>query len=489
MQAWVVGETEEADFGDSRLNQRYEIILESLGGRPNLSIPAASGGWNETLATYRFFDNKKVGPDTILKPHMDATIQRIRNEEVCLLVQDTTEIETTRPDQQIRGSGPLNEETRLGFYNHPMLSVTPERIPLGIVWTRIWARDMDAFLKTRFDRKAKEKARKQKPIEEKESYRWLLGYKQACKISAQTPQTRLIVISDSEGDVFECYNEWETTKDDRRADWLVRACQDRSLVDKDTNGQYEKLWSEITKKNVIGNIDVKVRKNTPVSKDDRKRRQPRSARIATMEIRAGSVTLKSPFRKGKKMSNVQVNTVLVREANPPDDEDPVEWLLVTSLSVENIEDVFKVIDYYCCRWQIEIYFRVLKSGCRVEDRQFETKERFTACMALYMVVAWRVMYTLMIGRNCPEIPCDLVFDSDEWMSVWSVVRKEIPPEHPPSLGEMIAMVAGLGGYLGRTHDGPPGPKTMWIGMQRMMDLALAWQAFGPSARGADPVEG
>ena len=143
-------------------------------------------------------------------------------------------------------------------------------------------------------------------------------------------------------------------------------------------------------------------------------------------------------------------------------------------------DVQRVIDYYCCRWEIEIYFRVLKGGCRVEDLQLETAERFEACLAVYMIVVWRVLYVLMLGRNCPEMRCDTVLSEAEWKSVYQIVTNRKPPNVPPKLGEIVDLIAELGGHLGRKHDGPPGPKVIWIGLQRMRDFALAWILFSPS---------
>jgi hypothetical protein len=126
---------------------------------------------------------------------------------------------------------------------------------------------------------------------------------------------------------------------------------------------------------------------------------------------------------------------------------------------------------------MEIYFRVLKSGCRVESSQLETAGGFQAYLALQMIVAWRVMCVLMLGRECPEMSCECVLEPDEWRAAYAVVKKEKPPEQAPTLGEMVRLIAQLGGYLGRKGDGPPGPKAMWQGMQRMTDLALGWRAF------------
>lgn len=478
MQAWIEEELQTSDFGDERLDERFKILTDRLSQKPSVSIPAACGAWPETMAAYRFFDNQRVEEQEVLKPHQDATLERIRDQDVVLLIQDTTEIDVTRREEKVQGAGPLNDESRLGFFNHAMLAVTPERIPLGVVDAQIWARDMDEFLENQKDKRTKQKKRRYKPIEEKESLRWLEGYRRGCQIADQARGTTVVVISDSEGDVFECFAEGNKKGGGRKAKWIVRACQDRSLSSEGCEC-WAKLWDEVGSTTVLGTMEVEVGKNEPKSKDGRKRKQPRSARKATLTIQAARVKLQGPWRPGGKLPDLAVNAVLVREVNPPPGEEPIEWLLLTNLPVNTFKQVCLVIDYYCCRWQIEIYFRVLKSGCRVEQRQLETAARFKPCLALYMIVAWRVMYVLMLGRKCPEMPCDLVFSQDEWKAVYTVVRHQPPPKKAPTLEEMVYMIASLGGYLGRTHDGPPGPKTTWIGMQRMMDLALGWRTFGP----------
>ena len=377
-----------------------------------------------------------------------------------LLIQDTTEIEVTRPEEQMEGSGPLSDEFHVGFHNHAMLAVTPDRVPLGVLGSKIWARDWDEFWENQRNKESRERRKKQKAIEEKESVRWLEGYRQGCEIAAQVSETTLVVVSDSEGDIFECFAEAEEERGEERAEWIVRACQNRSLSTKDENGHWKKLWDEAGSAEVLGTWEVEVSKNRPTSGNTRKRNQPRDARTAVLTIRATRVTVKGPHRPGGKLTDVEINVVLVRETDPPPGEEPIEWLLLTSLPIDTWQAVCLVIEYYCCGWQIEIYFRVLKSGCRVEELQLKTAERFKPCLALYMIVAWRVMYVTMLGRECPEMSCDLVFGEDEWQSVYTVVCQQPAPKVAPSLEEMVYLIARLGGHLGRSHDGPPGPKTL-----------------------------
>ena len=461
MQDWIVRELERSEIGDTRLDARYLIVLNDLSQKPSFSIPTACNSWNETLAAYRFFANERTDVKSILKPHQDATLKRIQGERVVLVVQDTTEIDVTRRHEQMEGAGPLSEANRLGFFNHAMLAITSDRIPLGVVEAKIYARDMEEFLTNRKDRKNRNKRRKQKSIEEKESYRWLLGYRKVCEIQHQCPETQIVCISDSEGDIYECFLEGNTEEhNEYKADQIVRACQDRSVEGQKIGYTYPKLWKEVAKAKILGQVEIEVTGNEPKSKDSRKRRQKRTGRITTATVRSEVLEIRAPYRKGLKLSNVTLNAVFVSETDPPGEEPPIEWLLLTNLPIGTFEEACLVIEYYCCRWQIEICFRVLKSGCKVEDRQSESEDRFLPCLAMYMIIAWRVMFLQMLGRKCPDMPCDAVFSDDEWQSVYVIVKKKLPPQEAPRLEEMVKIIAGLGGYIGRKNDGPPGPKTM-----------------------------
>jgi hypothetical protein len=204
-------------------------------------------------------------------------------------------------------------------------------------------------------------------------------------------------------------------------------------------------------------------------------------REAVVEVRAVPVTLRAPERQVGHPADVTVNAVLVTEVNPPEDDVAVEWLLLTSLPIGTIEQVCLVIHYYCTRWMVEVFFRTLKSGCRVEGRRFEDVARLLPCLALYLIVTWRTLYVCRLGRSCPELSCEAVFEPAEWQSVYQVVKREKPPEQPPNLQTMVRLMAQLGGYVNRNRDDEPGPQTVWLGMQRLHDIALCWQVFGPGA--------
>ena len=234
---------------------------------------------------------------------------------------------------------------------------------------------------------------------------------------------------------------------------------------------------------VLFTKEISVRgREAKVACEDRDRRQPRSDRKAQVEVRAATMTLSPPWRKDRKLPEVTVNVVLVSEPNPPAGEVPVEWLLITTLPINTEEDVRAVIQYYTTRWMIEILFRTLKSGCRIEQRRLETKERMVACLAVYMIVAWRTLYVTRLGRSFPDIDCEAIFEPSEWKSVWTAVKGKPLPEKPPRLEDMVRLIAQLGGYVNTPgRKDPPGPQTVWIGLQRMRDLAWAWDVFGPGA--------
>jgi len=278
----------------------------------------------------------------------------------------------------------------------------------------------------------------------------------------------------------------------RTADWVVRSGQDRALVDDlwEDRAGLDYLREEVLAAPVLYRQTIQVRgREAKVACDDRGRRQPRKSREAVVEVRAARVTLRAPWERAGQLPDVTVNAVLVTEVAPPEDDIAVEWLLLTSLPIDTVEQVQLIVQYYCTRWMMEIFFRVLKSGCRVEVRRFERVDRLLPCLAVYLIVAWRTLYVCRLGRSCPEISCEAVFEPAEWQSVYQVVKRETPPKQPPRLQEMVRLVAQLGGYVNRRRDDEPGPQTVWLGLQRLHDIALCWQVFGPGTKQTKATDG
>jgi len=178
---------------------------------------------------------------------------------------------------------------------------------------------------------------------------------------------------------------------------------------------------------------------------------------------------------------VTVTAILAREEQPPAGEKPIEWRLLINRSAETLETVVELIDWYRRRWLIEIFFRILKSGCRVEALQLGCLERLERALVIYLIIAWRILHLVTWGRECPDLPCEIVFDPEEWQAAWIVARRTPPPDTPPPLDLMVRLIAGFGGFLGRKSDGYPGPKALWEGLQKVyafaIGIAAAKQAF------------
>ena len=460
MKDWIEHELESLELSDKRLQKRYKLVLDSLSDKPSVSIPAACNGWTETMGAYRFFQNESVTSESILQPHYDATLTRIKEYPVVLMIQDTTELDYTGKSD-ISNLGTLTYDTRKGLLLHPILATTPDRVSLGVIDAK--------FLRENYEvNKTEKQHHYQIPIEEKESYRWLQGYRLCSQIAEQTPDTMIVNVADRESDIYDIYEQAQQCAN--KAEWIIRSSQNRRLdgeVDSSRKG-IVKLWDSVEYAPCLGQVEFTLPKS-----------HERKDKKVTAKIKAKRVPLYPPNRTGKKLSAVKVYIVKLKEINPPEGQEPIEWILLTRIPVHTLKDAITIIQWYVCRWQIEIYFRILKSGCKVEDLQLEDASRIKPAVSLYMIIAWRILYCLMLGRNYPNFPCDLVFDEDEWKSVYVIVTGKQPPSQAPSLGEMIETIAKLGGYLGRKHDGPPGPKTLWIGFQRMADFALAWKSCKP----------
>lgn len=434
-------------LGDERLDKRAIQLLDRMIAQPSTSLPTACRGWAETQAAYRFFDHEKVTSENILAAHHTATTERMAHHRVVLCAQDTTELNYSGQNK-IQGLGPLTLEAHRGLLLHPTLAITPDRLCLGVLAAHMWARREDTY--------GKSKDRSGKAIEEKESYRWIEGYRQVSQLSHSLPQTQCVYMADREGDIYDLFVECENQQ--TGADYLIRVCHDRAVLDD------SRLSEQLTCAPTLGKITFDL-----PSSHTRKRKS------VTQSIKAIRVNLQAPNRKSQ-LPALDVTVVMAQELNPPKGEKPITWMLVTNLEVITLEQAMEKIRWYLCRWQIEIFFRILKSGCKVEKLQLERADRLRPAVAMYMIVAWRVLYLTMLGRECPQIPCDLVFDTDEWQAIYLVTTHQTPPRTPPGLNTIVHMVACFGGFLDRKGDGEPGPQTLWIGMQRARDFVTAIDA-------------
>ena len=262
---WAVDEMRRANFGDKRLDARVAMVLSALGDRPILSIPAACGGRAEMKAAYRFFDNEKVTFEKVLEPHVDQTKERMAEQKVVLLVQDTTEVDLTRPKQEVEGAGELDGPRR-GVLLHEMHAFTSEGLPLGTAWAEVLNRTEGVSHEASEEKSRK---RKQKPIEEKESLRWLSGLREARNMAQEMPEVQCICVADSEADIYELFAE---PRGEQPVQWLIRACQDRAI----SGNPGHQLRGEALVTPMLYNVELLIRgREAKTAAEDRSRRQNR----------------------------------------------------------------------------------------------------------------------------------------------------------------------------------------------------------------------
>lgn len=473
MNEWIAEEFSGCELGDRRLVTRLKTLVWRMWQSPLASITAACRGFAEVMAASRFFRNEQVSQELLLAPHRQATLLRMCPHRQVLYIQDTTELDFTAK-KMLQGTGPLSSVERRGFFAHNELIVSPERLPLGLWHTYIEAREDQE--------QGKSQDRKQKPIEEKESYRWLQGYRRACELAASTPENQVVFCADREADIYEIFAEYQTRAagGQTAAHWLIRSKTDRCLElpenEEQTQQPSRKIHHQLEENPVLGTIGFEVphRQQAKKVKGGSKRKVTRSKRVVTQQIRTAQVTLKAPYRNGNKLPPVQMWVVEAQEVDAPADEEPIKWILLTDLDCSDFEKAREILELYLCRWEIEVFHRVLKTGCRIEELQLRTSEPIRLAILLYMIVAWRVLYVMHLGRACPDLPCSVVFEEAEWHSSWVILKGGSPPQSPPSLNEMVRMVASFGGFLGRKRDGHPGPQTLWSGLSRVQDFAFCW---------------
>jgi hypothetical protein len=455
---WTVTEFGAADLGDARRTARLMHLATVLGAQPTASLPDATDDPATLKAAYRFFDNAAVDPAQILGSHTQATLTRLRQVPLVLAVQDTAYLDWTH-HPATTGLGPLAQAQQQGLLAHTTLAITPDRVPLGLLAQEVWARDAATF--------AQQVDHKQRIITEKESQKWLTSLAAVAELRAACPTTQFVSVGDAEADVYDLFTAPRPTG----VDLLVRAGQNRRV---DHPERY--LWEAVATARIAATREVVV-----------PRREGHPARTATLTVQWQAVTLQPPrHRRAEGLPAVRVWAVLARESTPPPGLEPLEWLLLTTVLIHDSADALERLDWYTCRWGIEVWHKVLKSGCQLEARQLETADRLKRCLALYSVIAWRIIYGTMLARAVPEAPCTVLLDDAEWQALWCAIhRRPTPPARPPAIRTAVRWIAQLGGFLGRTGDGEPGVTVLWRGFQHLVDLTTMYRIMRPPSAQRD----
>jgi hypothetical protein len=451
---WAEAEFGSVDLGDRRLNRRLLEIVRDFYARPQAQIPQACQTRARTKAAYRFFQHPNTTMDDLLEPHRKCTYQRIAEKKIVLCPQDTTSLNySTHPATENLGPIGSTKEGLIGLIVHDTMAFSVEGTPLGLLNVQVWARDADEF--------GKKHQRKQRAIEEKESYKWLVSFQAVTEAQRRCPNTVLVSMGDREADIYELFH--LALQDPKGPKLLVRAEHDRLLAD----GQGH-LWPMLAGQPLAGIQEVHVPRRGPVA-----------ARTARLEVRFAEMTLKPPSDKTQ-YGPLKLWAVLAQETDAPKDVAPLSWMLLTTCRVTNFDEATEKIAWYTKRWGIETYHKTLKSGCKIEERQLGDADSIEACLAIDMVVAWRIYHMTKLGREMPDIPCTAFCEETEWKALTSfILKRPILDGTPPSAREYVRMVASLGGFLGRKCDGEPGTKSIWLGQQRLDDIKVAYELFVP----------
>jgi hypothetical protein len=449
---WAQRELGRASLGDARLEARLISLARDFYAKPRAQIPQACGTRAKAKAAYRFFDHERTSMDAILQSHYQATAGRAGREPVVLAVQDTTSLNYDA-QPAIENLGPIGTraDAWFGLMVHDTMAFSTAGLPLGLIDVQCWARDTAQF--------GKRHARRDLPIEDKESYKWVKSVQAAAALQARLPQSTVVSVGDREADIFELFDHARALAHAPKL--LIRAEQNRALTQ-----EQGKLWEHLSACPIAGYQQLQL-----------PRRGNRAARVAKLAISYARVELKAPKRKAK-LTPLTLWAVFVREIDAPANATALEWMLLTTCEVESFEAAIEKLAWYTQRWGIEVYHRTLKSGCQIENRQLGNADRIQACLAIDLVVAWRILQLSKLGREHPDVPCTVYFSETEWKALLTFVnRNPHVPAEPPSLREATRLVAGLGGFLGRKCDGEPGTQTLWLGLQRLDDITAMYQVF------------
>jgi hypothetical protein len=369
-----------------------------------------------------------------------------------LAVQDTTELDfSAQPSKQ--GLGALSKKDAHGLKVHSVLCVSPVGVPLGVLHQKVWAREKNRRTTGYADRK--------RAIEQKESYRWL----ESLELTQQwIPQDKKVVtVADREADIYELF----ALPRREGSEFLIRVCHPRGVKQRATDEDIESLQQVIARTAACGELTLELQR-TP-------KRKPRTA---VLTVCISSLYLQPPQQhpQRERLKPVRVQVVWAIEEQPPAGEKAIGWLLLTTLDVRDFEQAERCLRWYSYRWLIERYHYTLKSGCRLEQLQLERADRLERALATYAIVAWRLLWLTYEARRHPEQSVEGILETPCWMALYFHIHQTtVPPEAPPSLSDCVRWIARLGGFLGRKSDGDPGVKTLWLGLQRLHDLAAMLQ--------------
>jgi hypothetical protein len=454
--AWFDRELAGCSFADERLNKRLRKLLEQMASAVGQSIPLVCQDWANTKAAYRFFSNGRVSEADILAGHFESTRERtIGLDGPIFVLHDTTEFSYQREDTNAIGitksinsgrnkEGRLRSHTVCGILMHSSLVVTPEGLPLGLAAVKFWTRKK--FKGTAALKKKVNPTRI--PIEKKESIRWLENVRQSIELLGNAG--RCVHIGDRESDIYELF----CAARDTGTHFLIRTCVDRLAGDGDHT-----IADEMDEVAVKGLHRIQVRDSNGDPDE------------AVLEIRYRKMRVLPPIGKQKRYPAQTLTVIHAKERRTPKHRKKIEWKLITDLPVASRTDAIEKLEWYALRWKIEVFHKILKSGCRAEEAKLRTAQRLTNLVAVFCILSWRVFWMTMLNRSAPNASPTLALTVTEIGLLDRLVNDKRQPRRK-TLSYYLTKIAKLGGYLARADDPPPGTTVMWRGVSRLNDIML-----------------
>ena len=288
------------------------------------------------------------------------------------------------------------------------------------------------------------------PIEKKESIRWLENLKQSTELLDDPG--RCVHIGDRESDIYELF----CAAQEIGTHFLVRACVDRLAGDGDHT-----ITDEMDEIAVKGLHRVEVRDNNG-DQDE-----------AILEIRYRTIRVLPPIGKQKRYPALTLTVIHAEERGTPKNRKKIDWRLITDLPVHSRKDAVEKLEWYALRWKIEVFHKILKSGCRAEESKLRTAQRLTNLLSVFCILSWRVFWITMLNRSASDAPSDLALSEVEIALLDHLVKdRDQKPLQRKTLSHYLTKIARLGGYLARANDPPPGNTVMWRGLSRLTDIEL-----------------
>jgi len=401
--AWTANEFGGADLADMRTNRRLIEFAATLAAKPGRAFCGAAQGDTPAIRSYYRMidqpDDAQVSMAAILAPHQLRTVQRMKAHPTVLCIQDGTDLSYSGLVQcsglGVIGTNQTGAQSG-GLHLHSTLVVTTQGLPLGVLAAQCSAPQP----------KAKDDPRGASaiPIEEKKTFAWIKGLRQCNDVAAQLPDTCQVIVMDREADFCELFDEQRRSG---RVELLVRAKHDRAT------GEDLKMFDTVRQSPVQSQLQIHVpRQSSRAKKSKQKARVGREQRTAQVELRWQEVLIRRASKRADKKA-LTLRMVHVIEKSPPPGAEPVEWFLLTSCEITTTEQAQECLRWYCLRWRIEDWHRVLKSGCRIEALQHKTAERLKRAIAIKLVIAWRIMLMTLLGRTDADLPAEVLFSDCE----------------------------------------------------------------------------